>query len=225
MQVRGVIFDCDGTLLDSMGAWREVESDLARRAGVVLSEEEVELLGANTLPQTARYFHELYEIGFTTEAVEKEMEEGLYRYYRDQVEPREGVLDFVGALAEVGVKMSVASSSPRYLLETGLVRVGLLSFMDTVVSVSDTGVSKREPVTIDRARESMGTERCFTWGFEDSLYAIEVLKRAGYHAIGVHDRDEAGSLADLKRAADHAVDEFGDLDVSLFLKGGYAKKV
>ena len=47
----GVIFDCDGTLIDSMMVWRETEAGLARRANVTLTAAEIDAL---TFPSAAR---------------------------------------------------------------------------------------------------------------------------------------------------------------------------
>ena len=47
----GVIFDCDGTLIDSMMVWREAESALARRAGVTLTANDTDALTAMTIPE------------------------------------------------------------------------------------------------------------------------------------------------------------------------------
>lgn len=56
MRVKGVIFDCDGTLLDSMGIWQSLEIKIAQESGIALTEEERVVLNANTPVQTARYF-------------------------------------------------------------------------------------------------------------------------------------------------------------------------
>ena len=54
MRVKGVIFDCDGTLLDSMGIWQSLEIKIAQESGIALTEEERVVLNANTPVQTAR---------------------------------------------------------------------------------------------------------------------------------------------------------------------------
>lgn len=48
MRVKGVIFDCDGTLLDSMGIWQSLEIKIAQESGIALTEEERVVLNANT---------------------------------------------------------------------------------------------------------------------------------------------------------------------------------
>lgn len=53
--IEAVVFDCDGTLLDSMPAWHAIQERLAQRAGVVLGEHELDVLNANTLPETAEF--------------------------------------------------------------------------------------------------------------------------------------------------------------------------
>ena len=69
--IKGAIFGCDGTLLDSLGAWRSLEEEVARQAGVLcpVTPEEHKLFTTFTIPEVARYFHEQYGFGQSTEAV------------------------------------------------------------------------------------------------------------------------------------------------------------
>ena len=59
----GVIFDCDGTLLDSMGVWREMESEFAHRAGGELSPADKDLLTTMTTPEAGEFFHTKFGLG------------------------------------------------------------------------------------------------------------------------------------------------------------------
>ena len=65
----GVIFDCDGTLLDSMMVWREAESALARRAGVTLTANDTDALTAMTIPECGAFFHERFGLGASGDEV------------------------------------------------------------------------------------------------------------------------------------------------------------
>ena len=62
----------------------------------------------------------------------------------------------------------------------------------------------------------MGTQISKTWGFEDSLYALRTLKRAGYKTVGVYDNDLAGTFDELSEIADVAVRSFDELDPKFF---------
>ena len=214
----GVIFDCDGTLLDSMGVWREMESEFARRAGGELSPADKELLTTLTTPEAGRFFHEKFGLGASPQDVVRMVGECMMEFYSTRAKARPGALAFVRALFERGVRLSVASSSPMPYLLAGLSHTDFLPLFDAVVSVDDVGKPKREPAVYDRARHLMGTDLSLTWGVEDALYAIGTLKRAGYHTLAIYDCDMSGTYEALAFAAERVVCDFRELDPDGFVE-------
>lgn len=208
----GVVFDCDGTLLDSMGVWREAENELARRAGAVLSKADSDKLNTLTIPECCRFFHERLGLGNTSEEVKDMIDDFLLDYYRTRATERPGALAFVRGLVERGAAVSVASSSPQSYLRAGLARAGFDPYVQAIVSVDDVGKSKREPAVYDRARELMGTPIETTWGVEDSLYALRTLCSAGYRTLAIYDCDVAGTYEDLSSNADIVIRGFEEIE-------------
>ena len=214
----GVIFDCDGTLIDSMAAWRALEEDLAARAGREFTREDADALTVRTIPECGEYIHEKFGLGESPQDVERAIDEFMFDFYSTRAELRPGVMAFIEGLAAQGVHMTVASSTPKPLLEAGLAHVGVTPYLEAIVSVDCVGKSKREPAVYDHARFIMGTELQFTWGFEDALYAVQTLKRASYPTVGVYDNDLAGTYEDLRAHADLAIRCFTELSAEEFLK-------
>ena len=102
-----------GTLLDTMHAWRDVEDELARRAGGVLTKRDTDKLTTLTIPEAGEYLHELFGLGEDGPHVVRMIDELMLEHYRTQAHERPGALAFVQGLAERGVAMSVASSARR----------------------------------------------------------------------------------------------------------------
>lgn len=213
----GVIFDCDGTLIDSMDAWRDLEGELGRRAGVELTSEDRQTLCTLNIPESAQYFHDRFGLGASGDEVVGMMDEIMLDFYGNRAVARPGALAFIDGLARHGVVMSVASSSPKPYLEAGLACAGIAPYLEAVVSVEDVHSSKRNPKVYDHTRDLMGTSTALTWGFEDAIYAVRTLARAGYGTVGVYDHDLSGTWGQLSAEADLAIRSFEDLDAEMFL--------
>ena len=85
------------------------------------------------------------------------------------------------------------------------------------MSVEDVHSNKRNPKVYDHTRDLMGTSTALTWGFEDAIYAVRTLARAGYGTVGVYDHDLSGTWGQLSAEADLAIRSFEDLDAEMFL--------
>lgn len=213
----GVIFDCDGTLIDSMDAWRDLEGELGRRVGVELTSEDRQTLCTLNIPESAQYFHDRFGLGASGDEVVGMMDEIMLDFYGHRAVARPGALAFIDGLARHGVVMSVASSSPKPYLEAGLACAGIAPYLEAVVSVEDVHSNKRNPKVYDHTRDLMGTSTSLTWGFEDAIYAVRTLARAGYGTVGVYDHDLSGTWGQLSAEADLAIRSFKDLDAERFL--------
>ncbi len=213
----GVIFDCDGTLIDSMGVWYEMQGVLIERAGGTLTSEDVAAMGPMSIPECGVYLHEQYGLGESGPDVVRMIDEYMLDFYGNRAEARPGALAFVEGLARAGVHMTVASSSPKPYLMAGLERCGFAPMLERILSVEDVHSTKREPAVWDRAREIMGTPLATTWGVEDSAYAVDTLRNAGYRTLAVYDNDSAGTMGELAKKAEHAMAGFEELSVEEFL--------
>ena len=105
-------------------------------------------------------------------------------------------------LAERGIPMAAATSSPRTHVTRALERLGLLPYLQAVFTTGEVGVSKHEPVIYHLAAEALGTAPAETLVFEDSLYALKTAKAAGFRTVGVLDAHGETDQAGLKEAAE-----------------------
>lgn len=217
--IDAVIFDCDGTLLDSMPAWHAMQSELAREAGARLSSRELDLLNANTLPETAAFFHSEYGLGKSSDALLDRMRRMLLERYRDEISPRKGAVDLVRRLSSDGIKLAVASSSPNLFLRAGLVRAGIYDLFDVIASADDEMQSKSNPRFSADVAKRLGADPARSWCVDDSAYALRAMAESGFMTLGIYDSDNAGTRSELKRAADRYIDGFGDLDYPRFVEG------
>ena len=198
--IKGAIFDCDGTLLDSLGAWRSLEGEVAKIAGVTVTPEEHKLFTTFTIPEVARYFHEQYGFAKSVEAVEAIMDEYMMAHYETaQLLP--GAREILESCAQNNVKITMASSSKAEFLQAGAKATGIADYFCAIISVDEVGASKREPAVYNHAREIMGTPRELTWGFEDSLYAMDTLRNAGYPVLGLFDEEHGVPEAEVRKRA------------------------
>ena len=211
LDARGVIFDCDGTLLDSIGAWEEMEQMLCDRAGVEKTPEVSRMLATLTSPEAARWLHEDHGLGESNQAVERMMEEFMMDFYQHRAQPRPGAVELVQRLYEDGVRMTLASSTPHDQLVAGMQAVGLERCFVQIVSTDDVGASKRERKIYDYCLDVLGTPKELTWGAEDAIYAIRTLKGAGYHSLGILDQPECGTWEQLSAEADVAIRSWEEL--------------
>lgn len=207
----GFVFDCDGTLLDSMKIWRQVEAELIDMAGGHISDEDFITLQAVAIDDGAAMLHERYGAGQSAEEIVAYVDSRLMGFYSNEVEPFEHAVDFVQALRERGVATSIVSSSPLRYLEAGLSRCGLLGQMDSVISTDTAGFSKSQTGIYLLAVEQMGADLATSWGVDDSLYAIKAMGAAGLSTLAAYEDDRAGTMEQLAEHADIVFTGFADL--------------
>lgn len=202
--IKGAIFDCDGTLLDSLDAWRGLEGVLARQAGVQVKPEERKLFSTFTIPEVAHYFHANYGLGASDGEVVGFIDEYMMAYYRS-ASLLPGAARLLESCEAAGVAMCVVSSSCAKYLEAGLASSGVRSFFRAVISVEDLGTTKREPAAFNHACGLLGTEKACTWGFEDSLYAMDTLRNAGFPVVGLYSEADGVPQAEVEARANIAL--------------------
>ncbi len=214
----GIVFDCDGVLIDSVDVWMDLEASLGRRAGIEVTEKDTEILLTLTIPEVGDYFHNTYGLGNSPEEVVAMIDEHMMDFYGNRSHACEGASELVESLAELGVHMSVASSSRSPYILTGLKHVGLARYMDAIMSVDDVQASKREPKVFEACREAMGTSLENTWGVEDSLYAVRTLHNAGFKVLTVFGHDMGGTREEFAALSNKVVSSLSEVSPSLFLQ-------
>lgn len=213
----GAIIDCDGVLLDSIHAWHEAEVAIAAAGNVTLSKQQRDEINTLTLEEVGAYFHEKFGIYESAEAVVQAINDFMLNFYRTRAVPCPGAFDFVRGLHDAGVPMCVVSSSPQEFLQAGFERAGMLEFLPHIVSVDDVNIPKRDVRIYEYVANLMDVALPDIWCFDDSYYALEAMREAGCHTVGVFSSDACGTHEELAANAELVIDDFTELSCERFL--------
>ena len=210
--MKGVIFDVDGVLLDSLEIWTDLGARYLTSTGRVPEEGLAEILFSMSMEQGAEYLKEHYSLPETTDAIRQGLQDMLRDFYFHEVQAKPGAGQLLRRIREAGVCITAATSSPREHIERALERNGLLPYIDRIFTNSEIGRSKHFPDIYDAAADHMGCTPEESLVFEDSLYALKTAASAGYHTVGVADRKGEPDQQGLREAADVYVRELSEAE-------------
>ena len=157
--IKGVIFDIDGVLLDSMGIWKDLGAEYVKSRGGEPEDGLAGVLFSMSMEQGAEYLRDHYFPGMTQKEIGEELQNMLRDFYCFEVKAKKGAADLMQAFAAAGIRMTAATSSPRGHVERALDRNGLLGFIEKVFTNAEVGSSKHSPEIYDLAAKSMGLRR------------------------------------------------------------------
>ena len=145
-QGKGAIFDLDGTLLDSMGVWDQVDVDFLAKRGFEVPDDYMQKVAAMQFRQIAEYTIARFNLSDTPEALMEEWDHMARVMYSTVVEAKPHAREYLAMLKASGAKLAVATSLPPMLREPAMRHVGIFDYFDEVVSVDDAGdIGKDRP--------------------------------------------------------------------------------
>ena len=217
--IRAVIFDADGTLLDSMHIWDELASRFLLSCGVSVPDGLNDTLASMSFDEGCEYLHTNYLPSSSTGEIKQGMTVVLERFYRDEVQPKPGACELVHRLNDMGIPMTVATTSESALIESALKRLRIAGCFEGIFSCGDYGTHKREDRIYRIAADSMGSETAETAVFEDALYAVKTAHNGGFFTVAVYDRSSQNDRDLLMSTADLYVNNLSECYNIPFCKG------
>ena len=177
---KAAIFDLDGTLLDSMGVWDQVDIDFLAKRGIEVPADYMGKVAAMQFRQIAEYTIARFGLPDTPEALMQEWDDMARVAYSTVVEAKPHAVEYLSYLKRSGAKLAVATSLPPALREPAMKHVGIFDYFDQIVSVDDANdVGKDRPDVFLLAAGRLGVvpEQCTV--FEDLLVAMRSAKSVG----------------------------------------------
>ncbi len=185
--VLGLIFDCDGTLADTMPLHFLAWQDTLKRYKITLSEDRFYSLGGQPTIKIVELLASEQGIELSSSEVAHEKEQGFLARLHE-VKPIEPIVDIVRA-HHGKLPMAVASGSHRAVVKTVLEIIGLSDLFDDhrIIGAEDTDLHKPNPhVFLEAARRiGVAPERCRV--YEDAELGIEAARRAQMDCFDVRD--------------------------------------
>ena len=209
---KAAIFDIDGTLIDSMPIWEDLDADFLKTQGIELSEHEKqelnETMWSMTVDEGVKYLRETFHLALSEEEISKALADVIEHFYVYEVPAKPGMPELVKVLHDEGIPMALATVGEPSYETAALKRLGLFDHFDAMCDCNSLGTTKREAFVYETAaRLLLGSEsggepaaasepagesnaaesNAAVLVIEDVLHALEAAKQAGFTTVAVED--------------------------------------
>ena len=209
--IKAAIFDLDGTLVDSMWVWSQIDVDYLKEKGYSMPKNLRSEIVHLSFSQTAVYFKEKFNLDDSIEKISKDWHDMAFDHYSNNVKLKLGVKDFLNNLKSSKIKIGLATSNSIPLLEACLKNNGIYDYFDSITTTDEVSNGKDCPDVYLLAANKLGINPKHCLVFEDILPAVQGAKAANMKVIAVKDDECLDSKEDLLKYADKYIHSFEEL--------------
>lgn len=211
--IDGIIFDMDGTLIDSMWVWPGLDDCYMEKYGLRQPEGFHESIEGMSCEEVADYFLESFpNLTCSREEMVEEWIDMAYEAYTTQVTLKKGALNFIRKMKKAGKKIGIATSNAKSLVDDTLHALQVSHLFDVVRTAGEVQAGKPAPDVYLLVAQELGIrpDRCLV--FEDVPMGILAGKNAGMRVCAVADDFSLLQLEKKKELADYFIQDFRDIE-------------
>ena len=209
--IEAVIFDLDGTLVDSMWMWGDIDVEYLAKHNCQVPEDLEDTIAGMSFTEVAAYFKKRFNIPDDVDTIQQEWIEMAKDKYINEAMLKPGVAKFIAYLAEHNIKMGIASSNSNELVREVLIARGINDAFTEVHTSCEVSSGKPAPDIYLLVADKLGIapDKCLV--FEDIPMGIVAGKAAGMKTCAVWDEFSAHQEQEKHELADYYIDSFEEL--------------
>lgn len=201
--IDAVIFDMDGSLIDSMWVWKTIDREYLGRFQITLPHDLHADIEGMTFHETAVYFKKRFEIPDDIEKIEADWTQMSWDKYTYEVPLKEGVEELLNYCKEHGILMGIATSNSRKLAEHIIAVHHLEQYFTCIMTGGDVERGKPAPDIYLAVAKGLNAAPANCLVFEDIVSGILAGKAAGMQVCAVYDEFSKHQDEEKRRLADY----------------------
>ena len=209
--IKAAIFDLDGTLVDSMWVWEQIDIDFLKSKGYTPPKDLNDDITQLTFRQTSEYFKDRFNLSDSIDEITDTWNNMAYDFYSSKVKLKEGVIPFFNKLKSLNIKIGLATSNSLPLLEATLKNNGIYHLFDAITVTDEVKKSKENPdvYLLCANKLNVSPKNCVV--FEDIIAAVNGAKLAGMKVIGIYDKASEDQKEILTQTCDRYILNYNEL--------------
>lgn len=201
-KIKGVIFDMDGTLTDSMGKWKEIYSKLAEHLHITLSEDFLMKYNHVSMKGIVHALINEFSLQIDENSLYEFWTKQVVKYYENIFKIKPYMLEVLKELKMLGIEMAIATASDRRCAEAFIKSNNLTEYIHSVTGLEEVNRPKCFPDIYWTAARKINVTPSECIVFEDALVAIKSAKSGGFKICGVQDDASSFDEEEIKSLSD-----------------------
>lgn len=209
---KAVIFDMDGSLVDSMWIWPEVDNIYMNKYHLTPPATFHRDIEGMSYTETAQYFVDTFAaLDRTVEQVMQEWRDMTIGLYSTKVLPKPGAVRFLNEMKKKGIRLGIATSNDREIADAALYSQNLILYFDSVRTACEVSAGKPAPDVYLKVAEDLQVHPSECLVFEDVPNGILAGKNAGMQVCAVDDEFSRNLDEEKRMLADYYIRDFNDI--------------
>ena len=209
--IKACIFDLDGTLVDSMWMWPDIDREYLNRFGIEYDDNLKNEIDGISFHETAVYFKNKFGISDSVEKICKDWEDMAYDKYKYEVKEKPGCKKFLERIRSKGIKMGIATSNKRSMVDVVLESLNMKDFFEVITTSDEVKRGKPAPDVYLTTANLLNVEPKNCLVFEDVVAGIMAGKSAGMRVCAIEDDFTKEVRQKKKELSDYYIVDYSEL--------------
>lgn len=224
-----IIFDMDGTLIDSVGIWNEVDKNFIKKLGATEELDETSLQkqrdillrtfskAENPYLEYCKTLGKKYHSELSAEQILKLRYDVAQDYLKNKVDYKPYADEFIRKLKEENFVLAIASTTRRDNMriyqkqnENIMKKAAIDDYFSLVLTREDVKEMKPNPEVFLKVVEELKVKKEECLIFEDTLVGVEAAKNAGMEVVAMYDKYSDGEREEINQIANYQLDNYAD---------------